>query len=146
MPFMHLKCSVVSRSNDHYDNFSCHRCISQAHSANDTFANKHPTLVTITLPELHPHPSTAPHSQNSGEPSTRKPVTTQDPWSNPCLEFIETTREINTESVHCKSAFMFLSKNKIDYVFIETLNRTLNSLIENDEINFAMHAARISPH
>ena len=41
---------------------------------------------------------------------------------------------------------MILSKNKVGYNFIETLNRTLNSLIENNENTFAMHAAMIFPH
>ena len=39
-----------------------------------------------------------------------------------------------------------LVKNKVGYNFIETLNRTLNTLIENNENTFAMHAARIFPH
>ena len=41
---------------------------------------------------------------------------------------------------------MILSKNKVGYNFIETVNRTLNSLIENNENTFAMHAAMIFPH
>ena len=41
---------------------------------------------------------------------------------------------------------MILSKNKFGFNFIETLNRTLNSLIENNENTFAMHAARIFTH
>ena len=41
---------------------------------------------------------------------------------------------------------MILSKNKVGYNFIETLNKTLNSLIENNENTFAMHAAMIFPH
>ena len=41
---------------------------------------------------------------------------------------------------------MILSKNKVGYNFIETLNRTLNSLIENNENTFTMHAAMIFPH
>ena len=41
---------------------------------------------------------------------------------------------------------MILSNNKVVYKFIETLNRTLNSLIENNENTFAMHAAMIFPH
>ena len=41
-----------------------------------------PTLAITTLSHLHPHPSTAPLSQNSREPSTIEPVTTQEPWSN----------------------------------------------------------------
>ena len=41
---------------------------------------------------------------------------------------------------------MILSKNKVGYNFIETLNRTLNSLIKNNENTFAMHAAMIFPH
>ena len=41
---------------------------------------------------------------------------------------------------------MILSKNKVGYNFIETLNRTLNSLIENNENTFAMHAAMVFPH
>ena len=41
---------------------------------------------------------------------------------------------------------MILSKNKVVYNFIETLNRTLNSLIENNEKTFAMYAAIIFPH
>ena len=70
----------------------------------------------------------------------------QDPWSNPCPELIETTPKIYTEVVHWKPVFMILSKNKVGYNFIETLNRTLNSLIENKENTFAMHAAMIFPH
>ena len=41
---------------------------------------------------------------------------------------------------------MILSKIKFGVNFIETLNRTLNSLIENNENTFAMHAARIFTH
>ena len=41
---------------------------------------------------------------------------------------------------------MILSKNKVGYNFIETLKRTLNNLIENNENTFAMHAAMIFPH
>ena len=41
---------------------------------------------------------------------------------------------------------MILSKNKVGYNFIETLKRTLNSLIKNNENTFAMHAAMIFPH
>ena len=41
---------------------------------------------------------------------------------------------------------MIWTKNKVGYNFIETLNRTLNSLIENNENTFAMHAAMIFPH
>ena len=48
--------------------------------------------------------------------------------------------------VHWKPVFMILSKNKVGYNFIETLNRTLNSLIENNENTLAMHAAMIFPH
>ena len=92
------------------------------------------------------HPSTAPHSQKSGESSTIEPRTLQDPWSNHCPELIETTRKIYTEVVHWKLLFMILSKNKVGYNFIETLNRTLNSQIENNENTFAMHAAMIFPH
>ena len=143
---MHVKCSGLARSSDHYDNFSCHRCTSQFHSANDKHKCNPPTLATTTLPQMHPHPSTAPHSQNSGEISTIEPRTIQDPWSNPCPELIETTRKIYTEVVHWKPFFMILSKNKVGYNFIETLNRTLNSLIENNKNTFAMHAAMIFPH
>ena len=95
---------------------------------------------------MHLHPSTAPHSQNSGESSTIEPRKIQDPWSNPCPELIETTRKIYTEVVHWKPVFMILAKNKVGYNFIETLNRTLNSLIENNEKTFAMLAAMIFPH
>ena len=48
--------------------------------------------------------------------------------------------------VHWKPVFMILSKKKVGYNFIETLNRTLNSLIENNENTLAMHAAMIFPH
>ena len=41
---------------------------------------------------------------------------------------------------------MILSKNEVGYNFIKTLNRTLDSLIENNENTFAMHAAMIFPH
>ena len=58
---------------------------------------------------------------------------------------VETTRKIYTEVVHWKPVFMILSKNKVGYNFIETLNRTLNSLIENNENTFAMLAAMIFP-
>ena len=144
--YMHVKCSGLARSSDHYDDFSCHRCTSQFHSANDKHECNPPTLATTTLPQMHPHPSTAPHSQNSGESSTIEPRTIQDPWSNPCPELIETTRKIYTKVVHWKLVFMILSKNKIGYNFIETLNRTLNSLIENNKNAFAMHPAMIFPH
>ena len=144
--YMHVKCSGLARSSDHYDDFSCHRCTSQFHSANDKHECNPPTLATTTLPQMHPHPSPAPHSQNSGESSTIEPRTIQDPWSNPCPELIETTRKIYTEVVHWKPVFMILSKIKVGYNFIETLNRTLNSLIENNENTFAMHAAMIFPH
>ena len=138
---MHVKCSGLARSSDHYDDFSCHRCTTQFHSANDKHECNPPALATTTLPQMHP--STAPHSQNSGESSTIEPRSIQDPWSNPCPELIETTRKIYTEVVHWKPIFMILSKNKVGYNFIETLKRTLNSLIENNENNFAMHAAMI---
>ena len=144
--YMHVKCSGLARSTDHNDDFSCHRCTSQFHSANDKHECNPPTLATTTLSQMHPHPSTAPHSQNSGESSTIEPRTIQDPWSNPCPELIETTRKIYTEVVHWKPVFMILSKNEVGYNFIETLNRTLNSLIENNKNTFAMHAAMIFPH
>ena len=146
LDYMHVKCSGLARSSDHYDDFSCHRCTSQFHSANDKHECNPPTLATTTLPQMHPHPSTAPHSQNSGESSTIEPRTNQDPWSNPCPELKETTRKIYTEKVHWKPVFMILSKNKVGYNFIETLNRTSNSLIENNENTFAIHAAMIFPH
>ena len=95
---------------------------------------------------MHPHPSTAPHSQNSGESPTIEPRTIQDPWSNPCPELKETTGKIYAEVVHWKPVFMILSKNKVGYNFIENLNRSLNSLIENNKNTFAMHAARIFLH
>ena len=41
---------------------------------------------------------------------------------------------------------MILSENKVGHNFIETLNRPLNILIENNENTFAMHAAMIFPH
>ena len=41
---------------------------------------------------------------------------------------------------------MILSKTKVGYNFIEILKRTLNSLKENNENIFAMHAAIIFPH
>ena len=144
--YMHVKCSGLARSSDHYDDLSCHRCTSQFHSANDKHECNPPTLATTTLPQMHPHASTAPHSQNTGESSTIEPRAIQDPWSNPCPEHIETTRKLYTEVVHWKPVFMILSKNKVSYNFIETLNRTLNSLIENTENTFAMHAAMIFPH
>ena len=95
---------------------------------------------------MHPHPSTAPHSQNSGESFTIEPRTIQDPWSNPCPELIETTRKLYAEVVHWKPVFMILSKNKVGYNFIEVLSRTLSNLIENNKNTFAMHAAIIFPH
>ena len=115
-------------------------------SANDTHECNHPTLATTTLPQTNRHPSTAPHSQNSREPSLLETRTTQDPWSNPCPELIETTRKICSDVVHWKPVFMILSENKVAYNFIETLNRPLNILIENNENTFAMHAATILPH
>ena len=136
---------MLHMPSDHYDEFSCHRCTSQFHSAKDKHECNPPTLATTKLPQMHPHPSTAPHSQNSREPSTIEPRTIQDPWSNPCPELIETTRKIYTEMVHWKPVFMILSKKKVGYNFIETLNRTLNSLIENNKNTFAMHAAMIFP-
>ena len=136
---------VLHMPSDHYDEFSRHRCTSQFHSANDKHECNPPTLATTTLPQMHPHPSIAPQSQNSREPSTIEPRTIQDPWSNPCPELIETTRKIYTEMVHWKRVFMILSKKKVGYNFIETLNRTLNSLIENNKNTFAMHAAMIFP-
>ena len=143
---MQVKCSDLARSSDHYDDFSCHRCTSQFHSANDKHECNTPTLATTTLPQIHPHPLNAPHSQNAGEFSTVEPRTIQDLWSNPCPELIETTRKICIELVHWKPVFMILSKNKVSYKFIETLNRSLNSLIENNKNTFAMHTAMIFPH
>ena len=105
-----------------------------------------PILAATTLPQIHPHPSTAQHSQNSREPSTLETRTTQDPWSNPCPELIETTRKIYSELVHWKPFFMILSKTKVGYNFKLTLKRTRNSHIENNENTFAMHAAMIFPH
>ena len=137
---MHVKDSGLARSSDHYDDFICHRCTSQFHSANDKHECNPPTLATTTLPQMHPHTSIAPHSQNSGESSTIEPRTTQDPWSNPCPELIETTRKIS------ETGPSDLVKNKVGYNFFETLNRTLNSLIENNKNTFAMHAAMIFPH
>ena len=67
--YVHVKCSGLARSCDHYHGFSCHRCTSQFHSTNDMHECNPPTLATTTLPQNHPHPSTAPHSQNSREPS-----------------------------------------------------------------------------
>ena len=91
--YMHVKCSGIARSSDHYDDFSCHRCTSQFHSANDKHECNPPSLATTTLPQMHPHPSTAPLSENSGESSTIESRTIQDPWSNSCPELIETTRK-----------------------------------------------------
>ena len=144
--YMHVKCSGLARSSVHYEDFSCHRCTSQFHSANDKHESNTPTLATTTLPQMHPHPSTAPHSQNSGECFTIEPRTKKYPWTNPCPELIETTRKKYTEVVNWKPVFMILSKNKVGYTFIETLKRTLNSPIENNENTFAMHAAMIFPH
>ena len=84
--YIHVKCSGVARINDQYGDFSCHSWTSQFHAANDPHECNPPTLATTTLPQIHPHPSTAPHSQNSREPSTLETRITQDPWSNPCPE------------------------------------------------------------
>ena len=86
---MHVKCSGLDGSSDDYDNFSCHRCTSQFHRANDTQECNPPTLATTTLAQLYPHPSTDPLLQNSRDPSTKEPVTTQDPCSKPCPELIK---------------------------------------------------------
>ena len=91
--YMHVKCSGLARSSVHYDDFSCHCCTFQFHSANDKHEYNPPTLATTTLPQMRPYPSTAPHSQNSGDSSTIEPRTIQDPWSNPCPELIEITRK-----------------------------------------------------
>ena len=137
--------ALLARSSDHYEDFSCHRWTSQYHSANDTHRCSPPTLATITLPQLHPQPSTAPHSQNARETSTLDPVTTQDPWSNTCPELIEIARKTYTKVIRLKTGLMILSKTKVGYKFIETLNRTVNSLIENNVNTFAMHAVKIFP-
>ena len=98
--YMHVKCSGLSHSSDHYDDFSCLRCTSLFHSANDPHECNPPTLATTTLSQLHHHPSTASQSQNSKQPSTiEPPKTTQDPCSNPCPELIEITRKIYSEVV-----------------------------------------------
>ena len=39
-----------------------------------------PTLAETARPPLRPHPSNAPLSQNSREPSTIEPLTTQEQW------------------------------------------------------------------
>ena len=79
--YMHVKCSGLARSSDHYDDFSCHRCTSQFNSANDKHEGNPPTLATTTLPQMHPQPSTTPHSQNSGESSTIEPRSMVKPLS-----------------------------------------------------------------
>ena len=111
--YVHVKCSGLARSRDQYDDFSCHRCTTHFHSANDTHGCNPSTLATSTLPQIHPHPSTAPHSQNSRELSTLETRTTQDPWSNPCPELTGTTRKLYSEVVHWKPVSMILSKDKL---------------------------------
>ena len=143
---MHVKCCGLARSSDHYYDFSCHRRTSQLHSTNGTHECNPPTLATTTLPQMHPHPFNYPQSQNSREPSTTKTKTTQDPWSNICPELTEATIKIYTEVVLWKPVSVVLSENKVNYNFNETLNRTLNSLIESNENTFAMLAAMIFPN
>ena len=142
---MHVKCSHLDGSSDPYDNFSSHRCTSQFYSPNGTYESHRPTLATSTLTELHPLAYTAPLPKNSKESSTIEPVTTQDLWSNHSPDFIEFIMKIYSKVVHWKPVFMILSKNKVGYNFIETLNRTLYSLIENNENSFAMPTAMDFP-
>ena len=112
--YMHVKCSGLARRSDLYDDFSCYRSTSQFHIANETRQCNPPTLDTTKLPQFHPHNCTAPHSQNSREPSTMDSRTTQDPWSEPCPKLIETARKIYSEII-----FKNLSKIKIGYNSIE---------------------------
>ena len=138
MPILHTcKMQRPSRSTHHDDNFSCHRCTSHFQTANDTHQYNPPTPST---------PFHSPFSQKSREPSTFEPVTTQDPWSNLCPELIEVTKNIYIVAIHWNLILRILSKNKAGYNFIQTLRRTLISLIENNEIKFAMHAVMILQH
>ena len=60
------------------------------------------------------------------------------------------THRNHQENIHrsgpLETGLYDLVKTKVGYNFIETLNRTLNSLIENNKKTFAIHAAIIFPH
>ena len=106
------------QSSDHYDSFSCHRC--------------------THAPQPNPQPSTAPHLQNLRKSSTMELVRTQDQGPNPLSRSHENHKE--NISGPLEIGLVILSKSNLGYNFIETLNRTLNSLRENSD------AAMIFPH
>ena len=70
--------------------------------------------------------------------------------TRPMVKPLSRTHRNHQENIHrsgpLETGLYALVKNKVGYNFIETLNRTLNSLIENYENTFAMHAAMIFPH
>ena len=77
-----------------------------------------PAIAKTTLSQFHPHPSTA--TEKLRDPSIVKPVTAQDPLSNPCPEFINITREKYKEWSTVNSSIRPYPKKKVGYNFNES--------------------------
>ena len=132
------KTQILNQASDHDKNFSCIRCTSLI---------THNTTTNIQAPPTQPEHAPSSNDQNPAISNSNETVTaTPDPWSNPTPELKDKIRKIYSQGVYWKPVFMIHAKNRIGFNFIETLNRTLNSLIETQENTYAMHATRIFPH
>ena len=136
--YMHVKSSGLNRASDHDENFSCICCTSLITDNTTTDIQAHPT---------QPQHAPSTNDQNPAIANSIEIITaTPDPWSNPTTGLKDKIRTIYSQVVHWKPVFMILAENRIGFNFIETLNRTLNSLIETQENTYAMHATMIFPH
>ena len=89
------------------------------------------TTSDIHVPPTQPEQTQSINHQNPAITNGNETVTaTPSPWANPTPELKVQTRTIYTQVVHCKPVFMILATKRVGFNFIETLIRTLNSLIE----------------
>ena len=136
--YMHVKSSGLNQASDQDKIFNCIRC-------NSLITDN--TTTDIQATTTQPQQSASTNDQTPATANSNDTVTaTPGPWSSPTPELKVKIRTIFSQVVHRKSVFMILAKNRTESNFIETVNRTLNSLIETQENTYAMHATMTFPH
>ena len=175
--WLHTKCSGLSASKDWFEGFKCIRCngLVSAESRvppiqNQTVAspaaiedqgNDLPDPVSTTEPPQHetlpPVTQTEPHSADtapepnppvtsSPDTTTEEQVTAQDFWRN-IQEKRHILKRVYEQVVHWKPVFFILSKNKVGFSFVESLNSLLSPIANNScNSDVALYAACIMPH
>ena len=144
---MHMKCGGLPNGRAWHADWACNSCTSAPQPINkDVSSNNEPIATAPTLPNETSQTIQVTPNQTTSSPTENTEATPEDFWKNihPKRALL---KEIYNQIVHWRPIFFILSKNKVGFTYIESMNNLLAPLANNScNSDMAMYAALILPH